>query len=347
MSKVLTTPNGRFAVGSVSTELVDLNRPRSLVDNEPGRKLFVKIWYPSRQPEKHHVREKLWEQLRHQPDLPLMMRWLSRWAARYDTHTYAEADMATECQSTQIVIYNHGLIGFASENYSLMEELASNGYIAIGVQHIDQLLEYRGLESAVSKSERQEIRQLTSQLQSASGEARQETAVRFYSMAKNTNAIAAQRALDNQFVIANIRTLFGEFGKTGLDLDREWSFSAVGLSLGGAVSMELAKIDSQVSSVVNIDGGLFGDLREQSIEVPCLMIYSEPNNGINGQALLESAGNVTPAVIDGTKHPNFHDISLMFPRFLRFLGATGKADTYSIAQSRNSLVEEFISQHSE
>lgn len=346
MSRFLAVPKGRFSIGSVSTVMVDINRARSLIHDEPGRKLYIKIWYPAGKPDNQHVTEPLWEQLGQQSDLPLMMRCLSRWAARYKTHTFPQVDFAADCQPKRVVIYNHGLIGFASENYSLMEELAGNGYIVIGVQHVDQLQEYRGLENRVSKSDKQEVRQLTSQLQSVSGQEQQEIAVKFYRMAKNTNAIAAQRALDSQFVIANCKTLFKEFIKTGFDLDHDWEFSAVGLSLGGAVSMELAKINSQVSNVVNIDGGVFGNLREQPLEVPCSMVYSESNNGINDLALLESADNVDAVVVEDSKHLNFHDISLLFPRLLKLLGAIGNSDSISITEIRNSLVKEFISKHS-
>jgi Platelet-activating factor acetylhydrolase, isoform II len=41
------------------------------------------------------------------------------------------------------VIYNHALISFASENRSLAEGLASDGFIVLGVEHVEQLAEWQ------------------------------------------------------------------------------------------------------------------------------------------------------------------------------------------------------------
>lgn len=111
--------------------------------------------------------------------------------------------------------------------------------------------------------------------------------------------------------------------------------------MGGAVSMELAKMDSRVIRSVNIDGGVFGKLRLEPSCTPSLMIYSDENEDTNELALAKD--DVSTATVAGSRHLNFHDISQVLPSILRLLCAVGKGNVQEIVEERNQLIEGFLS----
>lgn len=342
MPSVLPIPTGRFAVGSITKELIDHKRPTSLAHTESGRRLFVKIWYPCVEPHPKQRCERLWEQLLSDSSLPWPMRCLSKWVSRYPTSTYTNAKFNPQCDLRSVVVYNHGLIGFASENTAMAEHLVSHGHLLIAVQHLDQLQEFRELESKLSTEEKERNKLLVKKLQSDEIVERQEAAVDFYENAINTNAITSARASDSQFVIDNLDSLLDCECFPQRRPDKELSLAAIGLSLGGAVSMELAKREPRVVKVVNIDGGNFGESRNLPLTASCSMIYSEPNSNINEQIFSAWKNPIESVTIGGAKHINFHDIALIFPLLLRLLGAVGKSNVKSVIGARNNLLTNFL-----
>ena len=345
MASPILIPGNGFPVGSITTELVDHDRPRSLVHDETGRKLFIKIWYPCVKQTSNQDYEKYWGQLLNESNLPLLMRWIASRANRYETTSRSNAKLSPKSWHGSIVIYNHGLIGFASENTTLAEYLVSRGNIVIAVQHIDQLEEYKVLESNISKDDKKRSKSLARTMQSAIAEERKEAAALFSKFATNTNAIATERAMDSRYVVACLDSLLMNIPGLITDSGPDISISAVGLSLGGAVSIELAKSEPTVQYVVNIDGGIYGESRNLPLSNPCLMVYSEANKNINELTLNPICSEVESVTINGTKHVNFHDIALIFPRLLKMLGVLGKLDVASAIHKRNELVETFISKN--
>ena len=103
-----------------------------------GRRLLLKVWYPAASATTRP--ELLWAELRRDTRTPLPMRLLLR-CVRVRTATVSRAAISLLVRASPLVIYNHGLISFAAENTSLMEELASHGYTVLAIQHADQLAE--------------------------------------------------------------------------------------------------------------------------------------------------------------------------------------------------------------
>src|SRR5690606_38570684 len=129
-------------VGSVAARLVDGTRPAYAGARSAGRALFVKVWYPAVRADMRP--ELLWDELRRDPGTPRPIRLvlaLSR--TRTSTHPAAELDARAVLRS--LVVYNHGMISFASENTSLMEHLASRGHVVVSIRHVEQLAELNEL----------------------------------------------------------------------------------------------------------------------------------------------------------------------------------------------------------
>ena len=145
--KVLPSPGGPYLVGSSTCELTDSSRASHLLSRDRGRRLLVKCWYPASETARETCRrERLWEQLRVEPNMPGVAKLLLRPAMKVLTNSYCDAPYATRIGAARILIYGHGLVSFASENSRLMEHLASRGYVVIALQHVEQLAEFRELQ---------------------------------------------------------------------------------------------------------------------------------------------------------------------------------------------------------
>lgn len=342
--KALPEPAGPHLVGSCHLELCDPDRPCHVLSETPGRRLFVKLWYPAdREISGELERERLWEQLRAEPDIPRAVRLLLRPATKVETHSWRGASYSSAAGRPRLLIYNHGMISFASENTSLMEHLASYGYTAVSLQHRDQLAELRALQTAQSGDEKEEQKKLERSIRDADTAERPALWARYYRLASNTNRIVAARALDIRFVLANMQTIFDAMpGAEGAGSPEV--FGLLGLSLGGAVATECARLGGVgARCVVNMDGGIYGTALDTPVGGRYLMLYSEPNAGSNAASLKGSDdAGVRSEVIPGTKHLNFHDISMIYPP-LKWIGMTGTADPAAVVTRRNELIAEFIS----
>jgi dienelactone hydrolase len=259
------------------------------------------------------------------------------------TNSFRGAQYSAIAGPSQVLIYSHGMISFASENTTLMEHLASYGYTVVSLQHKEQLAELRALQRAQSENEKEEQKKLERSIKAS--DAAQQPALwkRYYGLASNTNQIVSARCADIEFVLENVQSVLGAV--PGLDGSANAELVGVlGLSLGGAVATEYAKRrGAGAECVANIDGGIYGMLRDEPIHGRYLMLYSEVNRDINRNSLaVRDTGDVTTETFSGTKHLNFHDIAMIYPR-LKWLGATGSAEPGSVIESRNDLIRKFVS----
>ncbi|HEY8519706.1 MAG TPA: hypothetical protein VIN61_06475 [Gammaproteobacteria bacterium] len=342
--KTLPNPGGPYLVGSAACEMVDPGRPAHALSQDRGRRLFVKLWYPAdRVAADASRRERLWEQVRSDPGTPGLVKLVLRRAMGVTTNTHEAAPYAAQAGPPRVVIYSHGLISFASENTTLMEHLASRGYVVISLQHEDQLAELRALQRAQPKSERSEHASLQRKILSAPKEERAALWKEYFRVASNTNQIVAARSGDVEYAVAGLESLLAAIPGIGA-VSAPGGVAAIGLSVGGAVATQYAKRNRhRATGVVNIDGGIYGTQPDEPVAVPYLMLYSEENGGSNDLSLATAGGaTITTATIPGTKHLNFHDIAAVYP-WLKWLGPIGSADPVAVVKERNEAIADFLS----
>jgi dienelactone hydrolase len=330
-------PSGPYHVGSIMHELVDADRPSNLKNDTAGRRLLIKAWYPA-DPTTATGMELLWEQLREDPQTPLPVR-LVLGCVRKRTSTYRKAHFNADVPASSVVVYNHGLISFASENTSLMEELASHGQIVISIQHAEQLLELRALSGAQSAEKKKVDASLMQKLRSAPQSERAKLGLEYCRASTNTNRIVVERSIDTSFVLDRIEDVLAQIPGLRAQSIEKSAGHLVGFSVGGAVSWETAKRDSRARSVINLDGGMHGTLDATELRVPYLMMYSSANDGSNDELLPSS---VTRLVRPDTTHLNYHDIAALLP-VLRYVRLTGRTNAKSFLAYRNQIVREFLS----
>ena len=259
-------PSGPFGVGSVTRELVDRGRPSHLLSDTAGRRLFLKLWYPAERGTGDDD-ERIWQDLRNDARTPALVRVLlgclrARTATRVNGRFVARAPMSS------VVAYNHGLVSFAAENTSLMQELASHGYTVVAIQHAEQLAEFKALSRAEPPEKKKADAELAQRLKDASSAERPTLAVEYFQASTNTNRVVVERAADTSFVLGRIADVVAKIPSLRSNAIDTSSAHLVGFSLGGAVATETAKRDARALSVVNLDGGMYGTLDTKAPSQP-------------------------------------------------------------------------------
>jgi predicted dienelactone hydrolase len=246
----LPTPTGPYEVGIVD---------RALMDEKRGRRLMVSVWYPAAKggtpaPLTHHPKEVAagLGNLAGLPGLPFEY-------LRYFNLSAAEgAPLLAEGAPFPILVFSHGLVGMRLQNSSTMQDLASHGYIVVAIDHTDA--------AAVTVFPDDEVRYYD--LDRFSDPADPKPDKEFMNKRIFPVWIADQRFVyDTLEKWAADDAVFG--GK--LDLTRIGSF---GHSFGGATASEVCRVDTRCRAAVNMDGGLYGDIRTEPSVRPLLLMTS-------------------------------------------------------------------------
>jgi dienelactone hydrolase len=301
-----------------------------------GRKLLLKLWYPA-QVAPGAIPERFWEQLQDPHRAPLLVRSTLRWILPRSA-SYPNAPLASGMPMSSTVIYNHGLVSFASENTSLMQELASRGHVVIAIEHEEQLEEFRALNRAQSREDKERARALTAQLRRATPGKQALLARQLYETSVNTGRIVAERAEDTRFVLGHLGSVLEAIPGRTARCGNTLPVHLVGYSVGGAIATRVGTDAELGGSVTNIDGGLYGTPDAVSVRLPYLMLYSAGVEGINDALLPTHATRLTAPK---TTHLNFHDVAGMLP-LLRWARVLGRARAAAALDWRNRAVVDFI-----
>jgi len=135
----LPSPSGPYAVGTVTVEMVDATRSEiySGSTNEP-RRFLIQIWYPAA-PERG-ARPGPWME-NAQIVAPAIAEWLNLPHFFLDhlklarASSYPEAPADPSGAPYPLLFFSHGWGGFRAQNTYQMEELASHGYVVVGLEH--------------------------------------------------------------------------------------------------------------------------------------------------------------------------------------------------------------------
>ena len=137
----MPAPSGEHAVGVRDFELTDTSRKGVLAAGpEETRRLLVRVWYPAESVEGLEPRpylndveaattgRRLGENL-------LMMPWIFTHLRHVSTHSFENAPLLAGADKQPVVFFSHGYASIAGQNTSVMEELASHGYVVYAVSH--------------------------------------------------------------------------------------------------------------------------------------------------------------------------------------------------------------------
>ena len=128
----LPAPTGRRRLGTTSLYLVDPSRPDPWVPTQRVRQLMIQLWYPAEAvdgypgaPYMTPPTARAYEKLMGLPSL--------NWPI---TAAHLGAPVQRREGGWPVVLYSHSLGGERSETTSLVQDLASQGYVVVTIDHV-------------------------------------------------------------------------------------------------------------------------------------------------------------------------------------------------------------------
>jgi dienelactone hydrolase len=305
---LLPTPTGPFAVGIVSMLLTDGTRLNRYGVRTNGS-FMISLWYPAQalpgiDPERYI-------------DLQLAQGnpdWASRKLVvpHCSSHSDANAPMAAGQRPCPVILYSAGTAGLRKENSAKMEELASHGYVVVGIDQFDcygtVFPDGRYLRSGIGGPSSTVFNHNVRDLQFVLGE------------------LAKLDAADPRF-------------QGRLDLERVGS---MGFSTGGGAAGEFTRIDDRVKATVFLDAYFQNadTLKARGMQKPFLALYevSNPLPEFDRLAFFNKATNTAYfAQLKGTEHWHFWDA---IPWIL-----TPTASNRRLSMIQNALIVSFFNKH--
>lgn len=341
----LPKPSGPYPVGTVWLVVRDSARHERF-SSVPGavREFPVKVWYPA--PAGTTGASAPYAEPAEMTALGLIPKLLTRQATLIKTHSIAGAPMVEG--RAPVLIFSHGYTGYAAQNTPQMEELASRGYVVASIAHTGEASwtpfpDGHGvpIDSGVLNSMTRQMKQgikaadqkrmfdsVSAALAVPDLALRQAGFRRFLDLSPEPLRSASVRewALDTKVLVDRLGALNAGAVpspfKDRLDLEHLGVF---GMSYGGATAGEFCRLDRRCRAAINIDGGQYGGLIDDSLTVPLLILASEQAYGVHLPVLDLTRGPAYLAAVPATNHIGLTDLSLQGPLF-RWAGITGKLD---------------------
>jgi dienelactone hydrolase len=336
----LPPASGSYPVGVTSIQIETLpvaGAPLHLEAPRPAP--IVDLWYPAGAPGTTGT------------PVPWLTRLRNRLGLEDSRHALVDAPLAQSTTRFPVLIYFPGWEGTHIQNFVLIRELASHGFVVAGVHYPARNPQISGqsLEGLMRRLERQ---------MDFSTPAAGEDTLRRADERVRTRAADAIATLDRLVQLDAVDPA-GRF--TGrIDVQRAGIF---GFSLGGAVAAQACWLDSRFKAALNLDGWLFSEAAAQGINQPYFFMTEEGYTWPSTTALHSKDPSVRLQAeydqldlsrlaanyrrhggyyltIAGTWHMNFSDYALR-SRFRR-LGDAGPIDPRRATQIVNTYTLAFF-----
>jgi hypothetical protein len=245
------------------------------------------------------------------------------------THSYPQARLSAGERAYPVLIFSHGSLGMPSLNTVLLEELASHGFLVVSISHTDylpflenpdgsiQAFDPDGpdLRAKMKENNDPDVQRAARQLRRSRTPADRERWLRDFLARNPENQKSLRRWVGEISLTIDALAKMNQSGEAWagrLDLDR---IGVLGVSFGGAASVEACRIDARCRAALSLDCPQFGDLIDKDMSQPVLFMASEQNQGLNDLFLQIKRNPMYLLTLSGTTHQNFSDLSIWGPLF--------------------------------
>jgi dienelactone hydrolase len=293
----------------VSLHLVDPSRPDPWVPAQRARELMIQLWYPAaavdgyaRAPYMDAATARAYEKIMSLPAL--------NWPV---TAAHLGAPVHQRAGGWPVVLYSHSLGGERFETTSLVEDLASHGYVVVTIDHVHDADVVVLPDGRVA----------TCEVPAPTVDAPTPT----------TTKEIESRVADVSFVLDQLAVLNRGGNpdherrplppglRGALDLDRTGMF---GQSDGGSTTAHALHADARLKAGVNLDGTLWTPQAEAGSDRPLLLFGRQDLDSFEAQTWAEfrvkQRGPSLQLNLKGSTHDTFTDFAALVPQVAPILG---------------------------
>lgn len=317
----LPAPQGRYATGESTFRLVDDHRTDPWVPTQPYRELMVSVFYPAAHTGRHHAGAGARVTAQFPPAVADIVgpavegnfglpSGLVDWAAT-KTHSVADAPMAHG--RFPVVLYSPGAGDARDWNVSLVEDLASRGYVVVTVDHT-------GEGPAVRFPDGRVVTDVP--LMALAGQA-----MRDGTMPRFLENLVEVRVADTKLVLDRLGTLPHRL-TAGMDLSRIGMF---GQSGGGFTAASTMYDDPRIKAGIDMDGTMEyvpapdgvhqSEVELHGLDRPFLLMGSSGADGSDihreeswATFWRHQRGWKADVTLLGSEHASYTDAEALFPR---------------------------------
>lgn len=316
----LPAPGGPYPVGTVAMRLVDRSRPDPLVAAKPYRELMISLWYPAAgggplAPHMAPLAAADWD--RHSAPPLGVPKGAVAWAATR-THARLGAPVEPRAGRLPVVLFGSGDGGPRTLGTTLVEDLASRGYLVVTVDHTyeaDQV-EFPG---------RRLIRALP-----LPPKLTPKVIAKLLADHARARLADMRYVLDQVTALAQGRPIGGALPEGMLGAPDATRVGALGQSLGGSVAAQLTRDDARVDAAVNLDGAYVGPVAGRGVTRPFLQLAAETHTRDSEPSWKSfwraSTGWKRELRFKGAAHGSFTDLQPLLPQIAGKLPKVPLAD---------------------
>jgi len=213
--------------------------------------------------------------------------------------TYAQPDVSIIKNTTKypVVIFSHGGGPMVLQYTYILEELASRGFVVIGINHpyVAAIVRYpdgRVVKSIYHKKGPDSKQRKLDQLEA--------------------------NALDASFVLDKINEMVTEKDEFWNHVDQD-KIGMFGHSFGGATTLRATRKDARIKCGISMDGGVHGEDIDNSFTTPFMFMLAGKSHLLGNEEYLEdisrlalmNAANMKMVTIEGVGHSIFSDTPIL------------------------------------
>jgi dienelactone hydrolase len=335
----LPRPTGPFPVGTIAYQWDDTSRLEAYTaDPDDVRQIMVQFWYPAGASATTNMApffdriEVAGPVIARRLGLP---SFIFNHTALIRTASIPDAPMVAAPSTFPVLIFSPGYNSLRTQSTTLMEELASHGYVVLALDHT-----YTGVVTNFPDGRVELLNPTVLPDREKIGEEQYR---------RKSLAVGDVWEQDTAFVLSRLER--GELDSRfagRLDLNRIGLF---GHSTGGGVVSRVCAKDTRCKAGVGLDAWL-GVTPDETIAAgsdrPILFLMSEswpsPENNARMQQYRSGSSQVTWLTIHLTQHYDFTDLPFLSP-LSTMIGLSGEVDSHRVQEIVRTYTRAFFDQH--
>ena len=305
-------PDGPYKVGTTIYELTEPSRKELYSGKDEARRFQIQVWYPSEPSSEDGLASWMNHADIYGPaiseDILKLPPFFLDHLALVKLPAYKDSKVAATEEGYPIILFSHGWKGFNAQNTGQALQLASHGYVVVGVQHTYGAVVTVFEDGAIAKNN-------PSALPMDAPDAEYDAAAH-----KLADQWAGDLGFALDFMAAQNSDSSSPFSKT-LDLGR---VGVYGHSTGGGAAAQFCGTDPRCKALLAMDPFMrpvSTEVLEGGVKQPAFFMFSQrwadDVDSLNNQQFKPFYANSTDAMgavfVEGTAHYDFSDLPLLSP----------------------------------